>query len=109
MSKFLSENGIVHEVKCVYTPQQNDIAKRKNSNLLNMTQTLLFQTKEFCETLAKVMIVEMKTLEHIVHGRSFHFLKRSRKFVANWYNAIKVSYNGETQRLQAQLVAKVYT
>jgi len=37
MSKFLSENVIVHEVTCVNT------AKRKNRHLLEVTRTLLFQ------------------------------------------------------------------
>jgi len=43
MSKFLFEITIVHEFTCVDTPQQNDIAERKNIQLLEVTQTLLFQ------------------------------------------------------------------
>jgi len=43
MSKFLSENVIVHEFTCVHTPQQSDIAERKNRHLLEVTRTLLFQ------------------------------------------------------------------
>jgi len=36
MSKFLSENGIVHEFTCVHTPQQNSIVERKNRHLLEV-------------------------------------------------------------------------
>jgi len=37
MSKFLFENGIVHEFTYVDTPQQNDIVERKNRHLLEVT------------------------------------------------------------------------
>ena len=43
-SKFLQENGVVHELTCVDTPQQNGVAKRKNRHLLKVTRVLLFQT-----------------------------------------------------------------
>ena len=43
MSKFFSENGVVHEFTCVDIPQQNGIAKRKNRHLLEVTRALLFQ------------------------------------------------------------------
>jgi len=58
MSKFVSQNGIVHELKCVYTLQQNNIAKRKIRNLLDMTQTLLFQMKE---CLRHLLILDCKS------------------------------------------------
>lgn len=32
-SKFMSHNGIVHELTCMYTPQQNKVAKRKNCHI----------------------------------------------------------------------------
>ena len=34
MKQYLSSNGILHQTSCVGTPQQNDIAERKNGNLL---------------------------------------------------------------------------
>jgi len=43
-SKFLKENGVVHELTCVDTPQQNGVAERKNRHLLEVTRALLFQT-----------------------------------------------------------------
>jgi len=44
LSKFLQENGVVHELTCVDTPQQNGVAERKNRYLLEVTRALLFQT-----------------------------------------------------------------
>jgi len=44
LSKFLQENGVVHELTCVDTPQQNGVAGRKNRHLLEVTRALLFQT-----------------------------------------------------------------
>ncbi|RDX93352.1 hypothetical protein CR513_24403, partial [Mucuna pruriens] len=42
-SKFLKDNGVVHELTCVNTPQQNGVAKRKNRHLLEVARALLFQ------------------------------------------------------------------
>ncbi|RDX96169.1 hypothetical protein CR513_21208, partial [Mucuna pruriens] len=42
-SKFLKDNGVVHELTCVNTPQQNEIAERKNRHLLEVARVLLFQ------------------------------------------------------------------
>ncbi|RDX90909.1 hypothetical protein CR513_27180, partial [Mucuna pruriens] len=42
-SKFLKDNGVVHELTCVNTPQQNGIAERKNRHLLEVARALLFQ------------------------------------------------------------------
>ena len=43
-SKFLHKNGVVHELTCVDTPQQNGVAKSQNRHLLEVTRVLLFQT-----------------------------------------------------------------
>ncbi|RDX87108.1 hypothetical protein CR513_31458, partial [Mucuna pruriens] len=42
-SKFLKDNGVVHELTCVNTPQQTGIAERKNRHLLEVARALLFQ------------------------------------------------------------------
>ena len=43
LSSYFQSQGIIHESSCVYTPQQNGVAERKNGHLLNTTRTLLFQ------------------------------------------------------------------
>ncbi|XP_016168907.1 uncharacterized protein LOC107611507 [Arachis ipaensis] len=43
-SKFLKDNGVIHELTCVDTLQQNGVAERKNRHLLEVTRALLFQT-----------------------------------------------------------------
>ncbi|RDY07704.1 hypothetical protein CR513_08150, partial [Mucuna pruriens] len=42
-SKFLKDNGMVHELMCVNTPQQNEVVKRKNRHLFEVARALLFQ------------------------------------------------------------------
>ncbi|RDX67605.1 hypothetical protein CR513_53499, partial [Mucuna pruriens] len=42
-SKFLKDNGMVHQLTCVNTPQQNGVAERKNRHLLEVARVLLFQ------------------------------------------------------------------
>ena len=36
------KEGIIHELSCVNTPQQNEVSEWKNGHLLNATQALLF-------------------------------------------------------------------
>ncbi|CAL9006084.1 unnamed protein product [Prunus brigantina] len=40
-TEFLASLGIVHQVSCPYTPQQNGLAERKNRHLLDTSITLL--------------------------------------------------------------------
>lgn len=44
-SSYLATHGIIHHTACPHTPKQNDTAKRKNRNLLEVTRALLFQMK----------------------------------------------------------------
>jgi len=42
---FWNKNGILHQSSCVYTPQQNGVAERKNRRFLDIVRTLLFHRK----------------------------------------------------------------
>ena len=41
-TKFLRHLGIRHQTSCTYTPQQNELAKRKNRQLLEVVRATLF-------------------------------------------------------------------
>jgi hypothetical protein len=45
VEKFLDEEDIKHEFLALYTPQQNEVTKRKNQTLIEMTRTMLDEYK----------------------------------------------------------------
>ena len=38
---FLAFHGILHQISCAYTPQQNEVVERKNKHLVETTRTNL--------------------------------------------------------------------
>ena len=42
LKRYLNLHGIVHQTTCLYTPQQNAVAERKNHHLLEVVRASLF-------------------------------------------------------------------
>ena len=45
LGSYFREHGVVHQMSCVGTPQQNGCVKRKHIHILNVSRALLFQSK----------------------------------------------------------------
>lgn len=40
--EYMAKQGIIHQISCAYTPQQNGVVERKNRHLLEVIKTILF-------------------------------------------------------------------
>ena len=45
MKHFITNHGLIHQTTCPDTPQQNGVVERKNQNLLEITRSLMFESR----------------------------------------------------------------
>ena len=75
---FLQSKGIISQRSCPSTPQQNDVAERKNCQLLDVVRTLLLDSsvlpRFWCETLSTAIHLINRLLSPMLNHVS-HFSK----------------------------------
>lgn len=74
LSKYFTENGIVHHTSCVATPQQNGRVERKHRHILNVARSLMFQAnlpiKFWGESVLAAAHVINQTPSSLLQGKS---------------------------------------
>jgi transposase InsO family protein len=85
---FLDEEGIKHEFSALYTPQQNEVAKRKNRTLIEMARTMINEYK----TLDRFWAEAINTVCHATNCLYLHKLLKKISYELITGNKSNVSY-----------------
>ncbi|KAJ0592715.1 putative RNA-directed DNA polymerase [Helianthus annuus] len=132
MYEFCNEKGILHEFSASYTPQQNDVAERKNRTLIETARTMLADSKlpiffwseavsAACYTLNRVLTVKKykKTCFELLHrykpnleflepfGSPCTFIDENGKFGAKSNRGFFVGYASPLKRVFVPCLGKV--
>jgi hypothetical protein len=74
-SEYLKEHGIQRKYSCNYSPQQNEVAERKNRHIVEITCAMLNEKNfpnYFCaEAVITIVYIMNQTPTMVVHGMTF--------------------------------------
>ena len=74
LQNFFKSKGILHQLTCVNTPQQNLIAEKKNQHILNVARALMFQFQiplSYCDDCVLIaMYLINRTPSKILHNKT---------------------------------------
>nr|GEY16511.1 ribonuclease H-like domain-containing protein [Tanacetum cinerariifolium] len=103
----ISNNRIVHQITCAYTPHQNGIAERKHEHLLNVARSLMFQRSSFEEAFKdRNWINVMNDKTHALYENDtwcLTDLPAGRKPIGSkWVFKIKYKSDGKIDRFKAK-------
>ncbi|KAI3688864.1 hypothetical protein L2E82_46759 [Cichorium intybus] len=85
MKMFCTNEGIVHQTTCAYTPQQNGVVERKHRHILNVARSLIFEAglpfKYWGDAVLTSVFLINRTPSSVLNGKTPYELvyKRSPK------------------------------
>jgi hypothetical protein len=87
MAQFCSEEGIIHELTCPYTPEQNGVAERLNRTLLEKARAMIkdagLSSELWAEAVNTANFVKNRTLSR-THGKTpFEVLTGDKPSISN--------------------------
>jgi transposase InsO family protein len=88
VEEYLEKEGIKHEFSAPYTPQQNDVAERKNMTLIDMARTMLGDYK----TIERFLSKALNTACHAINCLYLHRLLKKTAYELLTGNQPNVSY-----------------